>query len=214
MIEARGLKLIYKDATSEVRAVDGVSLSIDEKEFIGICGPSGSGKSSLLYLLAGLRLPSEGTVRFDDREIHRLSIDERAEVRRKHFGFVFQNSFLIPYLTLLENVIVLAGHPSGAKKAEQLLESLHLQDLRNRFPYQVSAGERQRAAIARAVFHDPEIVFADEPTASLDRENAERVVSLLRSHTKKGSLVLVTHDETILKGADAVIRMFAGKLID
>ena len=209
MLAARDVRLTYADASSEVRAVDGVSLEVKEGEFVGILGPSGSGKSSLLYLLAGLKRPSGGEVIFHDVALASLLADEAAALRRREFGFIFQNHFLINYLTGLENV-----RTAGEGRSEGLLDDLNVRHCREKFPWQMSAGEKQRVAIARAVVHQPSVVFADEPTASLDRPNAEIVVECLRRMTRGGTLLVVTHDESILKGATRVLRMKAGRLAE
>ena len=208
MLAALDVRLVYSDAASEVRAVDGVSLEVRGGEFVGILGPSGSGKSSLLYLLAGLKAPTGGAVRFRERSLAELAPDETAALRRKEFGFIFQNHFLINYLTGRENV-----RTGGDGDPGRLLEELHVVHCREKFPWQMSAGEKQRIAIARAMAHAPSVVFADEPTASLDRPNAEVVVDCLRRVTKGGTLFVVTHDESILKGATRVLRMEAGRLV-
>jgi putative ABC transport system ATP-binding protein len=207
MLAARDVRLTYADAASEVRAVDGVSLEVKEGEFVGILGPSGSGKSSLLYLLAGLKRPTGGQVIFRDLDLAALQADEAASLRRSEFGFIFQNHFLINYLTGLENV-----RTGGTSDIDRLLDDLNVGHCREKFPWQMSAGEKQRVAIARAVAHRPSVVFADEPTASLDRPNAEIVVDCLRRATKGGTLFVVTHDESILKGATRILRMKAGQL--
>ncbi len=207
MLDARDLRLTYADAGAAVHAVDGVSLEVREGEFVGILGPSGSGKSSLLYLLAGLKRPTSGEVAYRGRPYGPRAPDEMAELRRSCFGFVFQNHFLIGYLTGLENVRV-----GGDGEAEKLLEELGVGNCRDKFPWQMSAGERQRVAIARAVVHRPSAVFADEPTASLDRPNAELVMDCLRRATAGGALFVVTHDESILGGASRAIRLHAGRL--
>jgi putative ABC transport system ATP-binding protein len=208
MLAARDVRLTYADAASEVHAVDGVSLDVREGEFVGILGPSGSGKSSLLYLLAGLKRPTGGQVIFQDIDLASLHGDEAAALRRREFGFIFQNHFLVNYLTGMENV-----QTGGAGERDRLLEDLNIGHCRDKFPWQMSAGEKQRVAIARAVVHRPSVVFADEPTASLDRPNAETVVDCLRRATKEGTLFVVTHDETILRGATRVLRMKAGRLV-
>jgi len=209
VLAGRNLSLIYPDAASLVRAVDGVSLEVHEGEFVGILGPSGSGKSSLLYLLAGLKRPSGGEVTFDGRSLASLGPEPLALLRRKHFGFVFQNHFLINHLTSLENV-----RTAGEGAAASLLEGLGVSHCSHKFPWQLSAGEKQRVSIARAVVHRPRVVFADEPTASLDRGNARIVVHCLRQATRGGTLLVVTHDETVLEGATRVLRMDAGRLSD
>jgi len=207
MLTGRDLSLVYRDAAQEVRAVDGVSLEVKEGEFVGILGPSGSGKSSLLYLLAGLKAPSSGAATFAGQAYGDLTQDRLAEFRRVHFGFIFQNHFLINHLTSMENI-----QAAGNGESATLLEDLKVSSCREKFPWQMSAGEKQRVAIARAVVHHPKVVFADEPTASLDRPNADLVVDCLRRVTQGGTLFVVTHDETILKGATRVLRMNAGRV--
>jgi len=207
VLSGQNLGLVYRDAANDVRAVDGVSLEVKEGEFVGILGPSGSGKSSLLYLLAGLKSPSSGEVRFAGQAYGELSQDRLAEFRRANFGFIFQNHFLINHLTSLENI-----HTAGDGNSAVLLEDLRIGACRDKFPWQMSAGEKQRVAIARAVVHRPKVVFADEPTASLDRPNADLVVDCLRRVTQGGALFVVTHDESILKGATRVLRMKAGHI--
>jgi len=217
MLSGRNLRLVYRDAAQEVRAVDGVTVDVRAGEFVGLLGPSGSGKSSLLYLLAGLKLPTDGEAAFDGRSygtlsrdaMAGLSRDAMAGLRRANFGFVFQNHFLINHLTALENI-----RTAGPADDGRLLDDLHVGHCRDKFPWQMSAGEKQRVAIARAVVHRPKVVFADEPTASLDRPNADLVVDCLRRVTQGGTLFVVTHDETILKGASRVLRMNAGRFVD
>lgn len=206
MLSGKELQLVYRDAAQEVRAVDGVSLDVTEGEFIGLLGPSGSGKSSLLYLLAGLKAPTGGSASFAGQRYGDLTRDALAGFRRLNFGFVFQNHFLINHLTAMENVAT-----AGAEDGGPLLEDLRVAHCRDKFPWQMSAGEKQRVAIARAVVHRPKVVFADEPTASLDRPNADLVVDCLRRVARGGTLFIVTHDETILKGATRVLRMNAGR---
>lgn len=209
MLSGKNLSLVYRDAAAEVRAVDGVSIDVAPGEFIGLLGPSGSGKSSLLYLLAGLKTPSTGEASFAGRTYGSLSPDTLAGLRRIEFGFVFQNHFLINHLTALENI-----HTAGAVDDVKLLEDLRVGPCRGKFPWQMSAGEKQRVAIARAVVHRPKVVFADEPTASLDRTNADLVVECLKQVTRGGTLFVVTHDESILKGANRILRMKAGRLVE
>lgn len=207
MIEARDVRLSYADGAATVAAVDGVSLQVKPGDFVGVLGPSGSGKSSLLYLLAGLKRPSGGDILFNGASLGALDADGLAALRRASFGFVFQNHFLVNYLTGRENV-----ETGGTGDVDALLAELGVEHCADKLPWQMSAGERQRVSIARAVIHRPSIVFADEPTASLDRPNAERVTACLRRATSGGTLFVVTHDETITAGAARVIRMAAGKI--
>jgi putative ABC transport system ATP-binding protein len=207
MLSGRDLSLVYRDAANEVRAVDGVTLEVKEGEFVGILGPSGSGKSSLLYLLAGLKAPSSGGVRFEGQDYGALSQDALAGFRRANFGFIFQNHFLINHLSSRENILA-----AGEGDCASLLQDLKVGHCRDKFPWQMSAGEKQRVAIARAVVGRPKVVFADEPTASLDRPNADLAVECLRRVTQGGTLFVVTHDESILKGATRVLRMQGGRV--
>ena len=207
MLEGCNLRLSYLDATATVHAVDDVSLTVNSREFVGLLGPSGSGKSSLLYLLAGLKRPTAGTVVYRGRELGATSTDDLAKLRREQFGFIFQNHFLIHYLTGLENV-----KTGGKGDGRPLLEELGVGHCADKFPWQMSAGEKQRVAIARAVVNHPSVVFADEPTASLDRPNADLAIECLRRVTKEGTLFVVTHDESIVSGATRVLRMSAGRL--
>ena len=207
MLSASNLRLTYADGASAVHAVDGVSLEVGEREFVGILGPSGSGKSSLLYLLAGLKRATAGEVRFRGAAYGGRGPDDLAGLRRANFGFVFQSAFLVGYLTGHENVA--AG---GGRDGARLFEELGIGSCGGRFPHQMSAGERQRVSIARAVAHGPAVVFADEPTASLDRASAEVVMRCLRRATAGGTLFVVTHDESILGGATRALRMRAGRL--
>ena len=207
MLAGSDLGLRYSDGSETVDAVRHVSIRIAEREFVGLLGPSGSGKSSLLYLLAGLKRPTEGRVEFRGTDMDSGSADDRARLRREHFGFIFQNHFLINYLTGLENI-----RTGGAGNAGELLDELGAGHCRDKFPWQMSAGEKQRVAIARAVVHHPAVVFADEPTASLDRPNADLVIQCLRRVTKEGALFVVTHDESIVSGATRTLHMSAGMI--
>ncbi len=214
MLQAENLRLTYQDGDDAVEAVKDVSVSIEDHQFIGILGPSGSGKSSLLYLLSGLRQPTQGEIYLDDRAFSKVSDAERVEFRRTEFGFVFQQHFLINYLTALENVMVSAPVQDKAhtEQAKALLADLGLGDKLHRFPYELSGGERQRVAIARAMIHRPRVIFADEPTGLLDRRTGLQVMALLRGYREQGSLIAVTHNPEILSEADLVITMRDGEV--
>lgn len=215
MLVAENLSLIYQDGGHDLRAIDDISLSIEDRHFVGILGPSGSGKSSLLYLLSGLRKPTEGEIFHDDRAYGRMSENERAALRRSEFGFVFQQHFLINYLTVIENVMLGSASQGAAQRrlAGALLEELGLAGKQDRLPHELSGGERQRVAVARAVIHRPRIIFADEPTGLLDRRNSMEVVSLLKSRSKNSSLIAVTHNPEILQDADLIIHLRDGQIV-
>lgn len=216
MLQGENLTLNYKDGETVVHAVHDVSVSIQDHQFIGILGPSGSGKSSLLYLLSGLRQPTEGDIYLDDRAYSKMSAKERTALRRNEFGFVFQQHFLINYLTALENVMVAATVQDNAhaEQAKALLADLGMGDKLHRFPYELSGGERQRVAIARAMIHRPRIIFADEPTGLLDRRTGLQVMALLRGFRQQGSLIAVTHNPEILTEADLVFTLRDGQVAE
>src|SRR5512137_16424 len=214
MLAGEHLTLTYQDGETTVDAVRDVSISIEDHQFVGILGPSGSGKSSLLYLLSGLRQVTSGEIYLDDRGYSKLSEAERVALRRTEFGFVFQQHFLINYLTALENVMVAAPvqDKAHAEQAKALLADLGLGDKLHRFPHELSGGERQRVAIARAMIHRPRVIFADEPTGLLDRRTGLQVMALLRGYREHGSLVAVTHNPEILAEADLIIKMRDGQI--
>ena len=214
MLKGENLILTYKDGSTLVSAVNNVSVTIQDHHFVGILGPSGSGKSSLLYLLSGLRQPTQGDIYLDDRAYSKMSDTDRVSLRRNEYGFVFQQHFLINYMTALENVMVSAAVPDQAHlaQAKALLADLGLGDMLHRFPYELSGGERQRVAVARAMIHRPRIIFADEPTGLLDRTTGLQVMGLLRGFCKQGSLVAVTHNPEILAEADHVITIRDGQI--
>jgi putative ABC transport system ATP-binding protein len=216
MLRGQDLALDYRTGASVAHAVDAVSLSVEQGSFVGLIGPSGSGKSSLMYLLSGLKRPTRGAVAFEGQDYREISTPGLMRLRRQRFGFVFQQHFLINYLTALENVMVGAvrrNHEVVAY-AQELLRRVGLGDKLRQRPYQLSIGERQRVAVARALVHRPAIVFADEPTASLDQATGHAVIDLLVDYRRRGggSVVVVTHDPAMLTGADRVLQMRDGRL--
>ncbi len=216
MLSGQDLGLDYRTGTSVAHAVDTVSLSVDQGSFVGLIGPSGSGKSSLMYLLSGLKRPTRGTVAFNGQNYRQISTPGLMQLRRQRYGFVFQQHFLINYLTSLENVMVgaIKRNHEVVAYAQQLLRRVGLGDKLRQRPYQLSIGERQRVAVARALVHRPAIVFADEPTASLDQATGREVIDLLVDYRRRagGSVVVVTHDPAMLTGADRVLQMRDGRL--
>ena len=213
ILETRSVSKVYESKDSVVKAVDDVSLAVNPGEFVAVVGPSGSGKTTLLALLAGLLMPTSGGVYIGGADIARLSEGERARFRREKIGFTFQANNLVPYLTAVENVELacrLKGRLGAAesKRARDLLGRLGLGDRLSSLPSQLSGGQQQRVAIARALVHQPLVVLADEPTASLDSERAHQVVEafrdLVREQERAG--VMVTHDLRMVRYADVVVR--------
>lgn len=215
MLHGENLTLDYKDGEGLVEALHDISMAVEDHQFIGILGPSGCGKSSLLYLLSGLRRPTKGEVYLDDRPYGKMSERERTALRRTEFGFVFQQHFLINYLTALENVMVSAPvqDKAHAEQSKALLADLGLGNKLHRFPYELSGGERQRVAIARAMIHRPRVIFADEPTGLLDRRTGLQVMALLRGYREQGSLIAVTHNPEILAEADLIVKLRDGQIV-
>lgn len=215
MLEAHDVSLIYRNGDGVTYAVKRANVTVNKGEFLGLVGPSGSGKSSLLYLLSGLKQANEGDVSFEGGAYHQLSNDKLIQLRRTRYGFIFQQHFLINYLTVFENIMVGALEQAQAarERARALIAELGLEAQRNRLPWQLSIGQRQRVAIARALINEPAIVFADEPTASLDQTTGHQVVDLLAHYRGHGSIVFVTHDPEMLTQADRVIRMRDGEIV-
>ncbi|MER3403588.1 MAG: hypothetical protein C4337_09980 [Armatimonadota bacterium] len=213
LIEAQNASLTYQDGIRTVHAVRSITLRVHQGEFVGIVGPSGSGKSSLLYLLSGLKLPSSGTVRYRGRCFAQASDGERSATRRERFGFVFQQPYLLGYLTVLENLLVPAPDTRSLReRAYTLLEQLGLGDKIHRHPSALSGGERQRVCVARALLMEPEVIFADEPTAALDQHTGLQVLELLENHRGEGAVVLVTHDPQMLRYCDTVYTLRDGQI--
>ena len=218
-IEVCGLSMVYETSFGRVRALDDVSLSVAPGGSLAIVGPSGCGKSTLLGILGGLELPTAGDARIGADLVSSMPDQQRAALRRRAFGFVFQADNLQPFLTVTENVglqAMLAGLADDPSRNQELLDALDVGSLGHRFPDQLSGGQRQRVAVARALVHAPSVVLADEPTGSLDMASSEKVVSLLlRLHKEKGStLVVVTHDRSVAERMDSVIEMSAGRVTD
>jgi putative ABC transport system ATP-binding protein len=206
-------------STGLIRAVDAVTLTVSPGEFVALVGPSGSGKTTLLAMLAGLLKPTSGSIRIDGQELTKMSEGERTAFRRQKVGFTFQANNLVPFLTALENVelmLRLNGNfdKVGQARARDLLTRLGLSDRLNNLPRQLSGGQQQRVAIARALIHDPAVVLADEPTASLDTERAFQVVETFSQlvHEEQRAGIMVTHDLRMVRYVDRVIHMLDGKV--
>jgi putative ABC transport system ATP-binding protein len=219
IIEVRNLHKEYKRGTQIIRALDGVSLSIERGEFVSIMGPSGSGKSTMLQLMGALDLPTSGQIIFDGQGIELLDDTGLSEFRRRRIGFVFQFFNLLPTMTAFENVMLpmLLDGKSDKKvkvRAEQLLVRIGLKDRMNHYTNELSGGQLQRVAIARALIANPVLILADEPTGNLDSKMAKEVLSLLRelSQQEKQTIVMVTHDIEAAKFGSRVLSMRDGKV--
>lgn len=212
---SEGVSLIYTDGERETFALRDVSVAIPQSKFVGIMGPSGSGKSSLLYILSGLKRPSRGDVRLEEYRYGSHSDRELIDLRRKRFGFVFQQPYLVTWQTAFENVLMGAPILDGAaeRKAAEFFEQLGIGGLQHKLPSQLSGGEKQRVCVARAMMNDPDVIFADEPTASLDHANGHLVVDLLSAYRDRGTVIVVTHDPEMLTGADSILMMRDGRQI-
>jgi putative ABC transport system ATP-binding protein len=210
MITTENLKLVYPDGTKEKVIFENLNLSIKKGDRVVLVGPSGSGKSSLIYLLSLLRIPTGGKVLFDGTACQTTS--ERLDKRYKEFGFIFQQHFLIGYLTVLENVILAVKNTNANTKlrALEVLGNLGMKEHIYKKPCQLSGGERQRVAIARALIKNPRVIFADEPTASLDHETGMSVMHMLKKATEGKILIFATHDTSLLDGSERMLHISNG----
>lgn len=217
ILEISNLAKSYTSGSKTLKVLDDINFSITEKETFSIVGPSGSGKTTLLGLCAGLDKPDSGTITLNGVELSSLTEDERALLRNKDVGFVFQDFQLLPTLTALENVAVpleLQGAKHAMKRAAELLTKVGLGDRGNHYASQLSGGEQQRVALARAFANDPKILFADEPTGNLDAETGETVVDLLFELNKElgTTLVLVTHDMELAQKTQNILTIKGGRI--
>lgn len=215
MFELKNVNLIYDLGKEDVtHALRNVNFHHSSKGLLGIIGPSGSGKSSMLYLMAGLKTSTSGELLYKGKDLEKMSSDTRAELRKREFGFVFQRGYLLEYLSVLDNVLVPLNDASAETKerAVILLKKLGIEKLANKKPYQLSGGQRQRVTIARALLSNPEVIFADEPTAALDHESAFEVMKLFAEYGREKLVIVVTHDRSILKEATRVIGIWDGMI--
>ncbi|WP_448522745.1 ABC transporter ATP-binding protein [Pseudothermotoga sp.] len=219
IIRVENVKKIYRMGDNEVRALDGVSLVVEEGEFLIVMGPSGSGKTTLLHLMGCLDKPTEGEIYIASTPISKLNDSQLAKIRNKMIGFVFQQFNLLPRLTALENVelpMIYAGVPKAArrKKAKELLELVGLGDRLHHRPTQLSGGQMQRVAIARALANDPMVLLADEPTGNLDSKSGEEILKIFSELNERGqTIIIVTHDPEVAKHGDRIVRMRDGKIV-
>ena len=214
LVELKNVSRVYTSGDHELRALDGVNLSLDEGKFIVVLGPSGAGKSTLLNLLGGLDSPTEGTIVVDGKDISRLTSDELAEYRAAKVGFVFQFYNLIPTLTVYENVALVKEIVPAALDPSEMIAAVGLADHEKNFPSELSGGEQQRVSIARALAKNPKILLCDEPTGALDSETGVLVLKLLLKMAReyRKTIIIVTHNQNIAKMADVVVRVKNGKI--
>lgn len=218
-LHIRNITKVYNEGSNRVSALDQVSITVEPGEFVAVVGPSGSGKSTFLSIAGALLQASEGEVVLNGHNISKLTDKQLSDIRLKEIGFIMQSSNLVPYLNVLDQLLLvkkMSGRVTAEDKAfaKKLLEELGLGAKLRSFPEELSGGEKQRTAIARSLVNDPNVILADEPTASLDTKRAHEVVSLISQEVKsrKKAAVMVTHDERMLGYCDKVYRMEDGKL--
>ena len=218
ILETRNLRKIYGSGDTEVRALDGVNLSVNSGEFVAIVGNSGSGKSTLLHMLGGLDRPTSGSVIVDGKDIFSLKDEALTIFRRRKIGFVFQSYNLVPVLNARENIILpiqLDGRQVDEDFLDKIVNTLGLEKKLGSLPSQLSGGQQQRVAIARALAAAPAIILADEPTGNLDSRTSQDVLSLLKVTSQKfaQTIVMITHNEEIAQTADRIIRIEDGRIV-
>jgi putative ABC transport system ATP-binding protein len=219
MIETRNLKKIYTTGEVETTALDNVNLNIKEGEFVAVMGPSGCGKSTLLNILGLIDNPTEGTYYFAGEEVSGYSERQRADLRKRNIGYVFQSFNLIDELTVYENVelplLYMKQNPEVRKKRVlEVIEQLKLAHRQGHFPKQLSGGQQQRVAVARAIVGNPKVILADEPTGNLDSSNGEEIMSLLTGlHERGATIIIVTHAEAYAEYSQRIIHLFDGHIV-
>ena len=218
ILETKDLRKIYGAGDTEVHALDGVNLAVEEGEFVAVVGTSGSGKSTLLHMLGGLDRPTSGTVTVDGKDIFSLKDEALTIFRRRKIGFVFQNYNLVPVLNVYENIVLpiqLDGGKPDPAYVDSIVDTLGLQSKLQSLPNNLSGGQQQRVAIARALAAKPAIILADKPTGNLDSRTSQDVMSLLKVTGEKFSqtIVMITHNEEIAQMADRIIRIEDGKIV-
>ena len=217
ILETKDLRKIYGSGDTEVKALDGVNLSVENGEFVAIVGTSGSGKSTLLHMLGGLDRPTSGSVIVDGKDIFRLKDEALTIFRRRKIGFVFQSYNLVPVLNVYENIVLpihLDGRNVDEGFIERIVKTLGLDGRLDALPSQLSGGQQQRVAIARALAAKPAIILADEPTGNLDSKTSQDVLGLLKVTSQKfaQTIVMITHNEEIAQMADRIIRIEDGRI--
>lgn len=219
ILDTKDLRKIYGSGETEVRALDGVDLTVEKGEFVAVVGTSGSGKSTLLHMLGGLDRPTGGTVTVDGKEIFSLKDEALTIFRRRKIGFVFQNYNLVPVLNVYENIVLpiqLDGQKVDSDYVGNIVDTLGLKSKLQNLPNNLSGGQQQRVAIARALAAKPAIILADEPTGNLDSRTSQDVMSLMKVTSEKFSqtIVMITHNEEIAQMADRIIRIEDGRIVN
>lgn len=218
ILEVKNLSKIYGKGDTLVKAVDDVSFTVEQGEFVAIIGPSGSGKSTLLHIIGGVDTPTEGNVIIDGTDITKLKESPLSIFRRRQIGLVYQFYNLIPILTVEENLtlpLLLDGRKPNKEQIDYLVSNLGLSDRLKHLPNQLSGGQQQRVSIGRALANNPALLLADEPTGNLDSENSKEIVALLRKFNREHNqtVIMITHDERIAQSADRIIAIEDGKIV-
>lgn len=219
MLDVQNLKRYYKNNNIVEKALNDVSFTVNDGEFVAIVGTSGSGKSTLLHLIGGLDYPTEGKIYIDNIDIYAMKEDERTIFRRRNIGFIFQNYNLLPMMNVYENIVLpvgLDGERVSKKVVEEILDVLEISNQIHKMPNELSGGQQQRVAIARAFVTKPSLILADEPTGNLDSKTSSQVIKLLKKvNQEMGSTILmITHNDEIAQSAERVLRIEDGKLVN
>ena len=217
ILRVENLTKVYGKGENEVRALDGVSFSVEKGEFVAVIGPSGSGKSTLLHILGGVDRPTGGKVFMDGKDVYAQNEEQLAIFRRRQVGLIYQFYNLIPVLNVTENItrpVLMDGQKVNQNRLAELMTTLNLTDRENHLPNQLSGGQQQRVSIGRALMNAPAVVLADEPTGNLDSKSSREIVELLKvSNEKYGqTLLVITHDESIALQADRILSIEDGKI--
>ncbi|MEE0762296.1 MAG: ABC transporter ATP-binding protein [Acutalibacteraceae bacterium] len=217
ILRVENLCKVYGQGENTVRALDGVSFSVEKGEFLAIIGPSGSGKSTLLHILGGVDTPTSGKVMMNGQDVYRQSDNNLAIFRRRHVGLIYQFYNLIPVLNVRENItlpLLMDGRKVNENKLDEMLKVLKLKGREKSLPNQLSGGQQQRVSIGRALINEPSVILADEPTGNLDSKNSREIVELLKYYNREynQTLIVITHDEDIALQADRIISIEDGKI--
>ena len=218
MLRVESLTKLYGEGENQVRALDGVSFSVDKGQFVAIIGPSGSGKSTLLHILGGVDRPTNGKVYMNGQDVYGRNEDQLAIFRRREVGLIYQFYNLIPVLNVVENMtlpVLMDGRKVNQDRLREMIQTLGLQGREKHLPNQLSGGQQQRVPIGRALMNAPAVVLADEPTGNLDSKNSQDIVELLKYSNRRfeQTLIVITHDESIALQADRILAIEDGKIV-